>query len=79
MPFDELNENSRIEDPEERAAGQIVKSKKKNFFAKKTKTSSMSFSTYKFIKNIITFALTSALIIGIFYVFYLGIKLFVSE
>lgn len=74
--FDELQGLDRIDDPEKRDVGQILKSKKKSFFKKKTKSSSMSFNTYKFMKGLVTLVLGGSIIIGVLYLFYLGVKIF---
>lgn len=75
--FEELDTSKRMEDPKERKAGEVLKSKKKAKMKSK-KTSSISFSQYKFIKNTITTVLSVAIVGGLFYLFYLGVKVFIS-
>lgn len=78
MLFEELNTNKRMDDLDEREVGSVVKSDKKSKKLKKKKHSSMSFNKYKFIKNSLTFIFSSVIIVGIVYVFYLGVKIFIG-
>lgn len=78
MLFEELNTSKRIDDLEERKAGNVVKSDAKNKKIKNKKSSSMSFSTYKIIKNSLTFVLGAAIVTGLVYVFYIGVKIFIG-
>lgn len=77
MVFEELKEYERIQDPDKREAGKIVKSKKKKLFKRKGKSSSMSFSTYKRIKTLLTVGFSALILLILTYFFYFGIKIFI--
>lgn len=77
MLFEELNTGSgRINDPEERESGSVVKSKKTK--AKKLRSTSVSFTSYKTLKNILTFVLGGAIVVGVAYIFYISVMLFIG-